>query len=53
MVGEWLPHTVNFSMSATALPVFAAICEAARLWSKRNMAVKLPGFKSGADFMAM
>src|SRR5690606_25894437 len=31
MVGEWLPQTINFSMSATALPDFAANCDSARL----------------------
>src|ERR1700755_1374107 len=40
MVGEWLPQTVSFSMSPTAVPVLAAIWLAARLWSRRSMAVK-------------
>jgi hypothetical protein len=31
MVGEWLPQTIIFSMSVTALPVRVAICEVARL----------------------
>src|SRR5690606_3400803 len=53
MVGEWLPHTTSFSMSATALPVLAAIWDSARLWSRRSMAVKFLDGRSGADFMAM
>ena len=53
MVGEWLPHTASFSMSPTAQPILAAICEAARLWSRRSMAVKFLAGRSGADFMAM
>ncbi|MNJ78931.1 hypothetical protein D3C77_768090 [compost metagenome] len=53
MVGEWLPHTTSFSMSATALPDLAASCDRARLWSRRSMAVKFFAGRSGADFMAM
>src|SRR3954465_14679299 len=30
---EWLPQIVSFVMSLTLLPVFAASCESARLWS--------------------
>ena len=53
MVGEWLPHTVSLRMSPTLVPVLAASCEAARLWSRRSMAVKFFAGRSGADFMAM
>ncbi|MNR17876.1 hypothetical protein D3C85_1345660 [compost metagenome] len=53
IVGEWLPHTTSFSMSATALPDLAASCDRARLWSRRSMAVKFLAGRSGADFMAM
>ena len=53
MVGEWLPHTASFLMLETALPVLAASWLAARLWSKRSMAVKLVGLRSGAAFMAI
>ena len=53
MVGEWLPHTHSFSIAATGLPVLAAICEAARLWSRRSIAVKFLAGRSGADFIAM
>src|SRR5690606_30003685 len=38
IVGEWLPHTMRFSMSATATPALAASCDRARLWSRRSMA---------------
>src|SRR5436309_6879203 len=34
IVGEWLPQTVSFSIEATGLPVFEAICDSARLWSR-------------------
>ena len=53
MVGEWFPQTVSFSMSATALPGFAAIWLAARLWSRRSIAVKFLRGRSGALFIAM
>ena len=53
MVGEWLPQTVSFSMSPTAMPVLAAICDSARLWSRRSMAVKFSRGRLGALFMAM
>jgi len=53
MVGEWLPHTVSFSISLTAVPVLAATCDSARLWSRRSMAVKFFAGSDGADFMAM
>ena len=53
MVGQWLPQTVSFSMSATGLPVLAAIWLSARLWSRRSMAVKFSAAGSGALFMAM
>src|SRR5690606_17751822 len=53
MVGEWLPQTIRFSMSATGLPDLAASCDRARLWSRRSMAVKFLAGRSGADFMAM
>src|SRR5690606_2145097 len=53
MVGEWLPQTIRFLMSATARPDLAASCDSARLWSRRSMAVKFLAGRSGADFMAM
>ena len=53
MVGEWLPHTVSFSISPTLVPVLAATCESARLWSRRSMAVKFLRGRLGALFMAM
>jgi len=40
-------------MLDTGLPVLAAICDRARLWSRRSMAVKFSRGRSGADFMAM
>ncbi|MNN60579.1 hypothetical protein D3C81_1757700 [compost metagenome] len=53
IVGEWLPQTIRFSMSATGLPDLADNCDRARLWSRRSMAVKFFAGRSGADFMAM
>src|SRR5208337_5101837 len=53
MVGEWLPHTVNFSTESTGLPTFLASMDLARLWSRRSIAVKLACGKFGADFMAI
>ncbi len=53
MVGEWLPQTASFSMSATALPVFAATWLSARLWSRRSIAVKFSRGSPGALFIAM
>ena len=53
MVGEWLPHTVSFSMSPTLVPVLAATCDSARLWSRRSMAVKFLRGRLGALFIAM
>ena len=53
MVGEWLPHTASFSIDDTGLPVLAATCDRARLWSRRSMAVKFLAGRLGADFMAM
>jgi hypothetical protein len=38
---------------ATGLPVLAATCDSARLWSRRSMAVKFFAGSDGADFMAM
>ena len=40
-------------MSPTAVPVFVASCDSARLWSSRSIAVKLSFGRSGADFIAM
>src|SRR5690606_27147069 len=53
IVGEWLPHTMSFSMSETATLALAANWDSARLWSKRSIAVKFLAGRSGADFMAM
>ena len=53
MVGEWLPHTMSFSIESTGTPALAASCEAARLWSRRSMAVKFFFGSDGADFIAM
>src|SRR5689334_15166795 len=52
-VAEWLPHTVTFLTEAFGLPIFAAICEVARLWSRRIMAVNCVGLRLGAFFIAM
>ena len=40
-------------MSATGLPVLAAIWLSARLWSRRSIAVKFLRGRSGALFIAM
>ncbi len=40
-------------MPPTGLPSLADSWLSARLWSRRSMAVKFSGFRSGADFMAM
>ena len=53
MVGEWLPQTQSFSIADTGLPVLAASCDAARLWSRRSIAVKFLAGSDGADFIAM
>src|SRR5687767_16037673 len=44
-VAEWLPHTVTFFTAAFGLPIFWAICEVARLWSRRIMAVNCCGLR--------
>src|SRR6185503_6334474 len=36
-VAEWLPQTVTFFTEAVGLLTFCAICEVARLWSRRIM----------------
>ncbi len=38
---------------ATGTPALLASCDSARLWSRRSIAVKLAGSRSGADFIAM
>src|SRR5208283_1624828 len=53
IVGEWLPHTINFSTESTGLPALLASMDLARLWSRRSIFVKLPCGRSGADFMAI
>src|SRR3970040_1999676 len=44
-VAEWLPHTVTFVSAAVGLAIFCAICEVARLWSRRIMAVNCVGLR--------
>ena len=53
MVGEWLPQTIIFSIAPTGLPVLAASCDSARLWSRRSIAVKFFAGRRGADFIAI
>ena len=50
---EWLPQMVSFLMSATGVPVLAATCESARLWSRRVIAVNRVAGTSGAFVAAM
>src|SRR5689334_1542406 len=52
-VAEWLPQIVSFLMSLTVLPVFAASCDSARLWSRRVSAEKRSLGMSGAFDSAM
>src|SRR6185437_8853159 len=52
-VAEWLPQTVTFFTEAFGLPILAAICEVARLWSSRIIAVNCVGLRLGAFFIAM
>ena len=44
----WLPQIVIFLMSVVCAPVFSASCDMARLWSRRTIAVKHFGSRSGA-----
>ena len=53
MAGEWLPQTAMCSIEATGAPVFSASCDMARFWSRRSMAEKHFGSRSGAFFMAI
>ena len=53
MVGEWLPQTAIFSIWPTWVPVLAATCDSARLWSSRSIAVKFSRGRLGALFIAM
>ena len=52
-VAEWLPQMTIRWMSLTCVPVLAASCESARLWSRRVIAVKLCGLSDGAFFIAI
>ena len=52
-VAEWFPHTVMRWIPLTGVASRVAIWERARLWSRRNMAVKFLRGRSGALFMAM
>src|SRR4051794_41853269 len=52
-VAEWLPQIVIFVMSLTVVPVFAASCASAQLWSRRGIAVKRPVLVLGAVFFAV
>ena len=45
-MGEWLPHTISFSIEPTGTPALVASCDSARLWSSRSIAVK---FFFGSD----
>ena len=47
-VEEWLPQMVMPSTSVVAAPVFSASWLIARLWSRRIIAVKHFGSRSGA-----
>src|SRR6476620_5061628 len=47
-VAEWLPQIVSFLMSLTVLPVLAASCDSARLWSRRVSAENRSLGMSGA-----
>jgi len=40
MVGEWLPQTTTFAISATTEPVFSATCQTALSWSSLVIAAK-------------
>ncbi len=50
---EWFPHTIIRPTSATWTPVSAASWLKARLWSRRVIAVKLSGGRSGALLIAI
>src|SRR3970282_2176628 len=52
-VAEWLPHTVILRRLVTGLPIFAAICDSERLWSRRIMPVNCRGDRLGAFFIAI
>ena len=47
------PTSSATSMSLTWVPVLAATCDSARLWSRRSMAVKFSRGRLGALFIAM
>ena len=46
-------EAVAWEIARTGKPVRAAICDSARLWSSRSIAVKFFFGSEGADFMAM
>src|SRR5688500_5567278 len=52
-VAEWLPQIVTLATSLLWGPAFAAICDFARLWSSRIIAVNRRGSMFGALFMAI
>src|SRR5688572_18093239 len=52
-VAEWFPHTVTLRIEVTGLEIFCAICETARLWSRRIMPVNWLGLRLGAFFIAI
>ena len=52
-VALWLPQMIMRRTSVVCLPVFAASCASARLWSSRVMAVKFRRSMSGAFDAAM
>ena len=52
-VAEWLPQIVMWVMSLTLLPVLAASCALARLWSSRVSALNRSCGMSGALLMAI
>ena len=52
-VAEWLPQITILRTAATGLPILAATCDSARLWSRRIMPVNCRGLRPGALFIAM
>src|ERR1700730_2168263 len=52
-VAEWLPQTVTFRIEVTGFWIFCEICETARLWSSRIIAVNWLGLRLFAFFIAI
>src|SRR5690242_6230577 len=52
-VAEWFPQIVIFLTCLTSARTFCAICEVARLWSRRIIAVNCVGLRLGAFFIAI